>query len=519
MLTKKRKYELENDELSKNIDTINLDDDSDYSDYSDNTDDDLFDLDAEINKRRKVDKHGFKVLADVKKTIEATEPNLEILIRTPMSLEDRVKLVHQYDIYRQQIPRTMEWSAMRDLYLSMFKEYTANYQETLGYTKKQIQELEKLENELKSTCNYSTSSLKHKILTLNADTTTKKIIYEHYEEFCRYKTNGDDYNKKKQWLKWATSMPYKNEPTITPKNIKEFIYKCKEKLDSELYGMEKVKEQLLVYISTKLQNPDLSRSNLALVGPPGVGKTKIARLIATLLGWGFEHISLGGISKLSFLRGFEYTYAGSEPGIIAKSLSRIGHTHGIILLDEMDKISDNPDISSFLLHVTDSSQNYNFRDTYLADIPINLSKIWFIASMNTKNIDKVLLDRFWVIDVDGYTRREQSDIVNLYTLPKILKSMLIDKTHIKFADHVVSYIIDRYINRDDKGVRSLEKLTEIIVDRVNFLITHQDDAGKLSFNTSFMVGGRLDYPLVITKDLVEKLLSNIKVERELSYIM
>lgn len=515
MITRKRKQYVD----TKN--TLSSDNDSDNN--SDNDSDsynsgDFLDLEKEISKRQKIDKKGSKILQTVKNYIDSQEPDLETLIRTPLLLEDRVKLFLHYEQYKQEIPHTYEWVSMRNLYNSMFKDYVNNYSQIACFTKRELDNLNVLEEELKLYSQDSQTMIRYKILTLDVDISIKKILYESYQELLNLKTNGDEYTKRKQWLKWAISVPYKTEQIDYKMNIKDFMVKCKEKLDKELYGMDNVKEQLLVYMNSKLLNPKAQRTNLALVGPPGIGKTKIAKLVAEMLGWGFEHISLGGIQKLSFLKGFEYTYTGSEPGLIAKSVCRLGHSHGVLLLDEMDKIGNSTEISSFMLHVTDSSQNYNFRDTYLAEIPINLSNLWFIASMNSKNIDKILLDRFWIIDVDGYTQREQESIIRLHTLPKILKNLSLKKTDIKFDHNVIYYIIEHYIDDSDRGVRSLEKITQLLVDRIMFLVNNRNSSGELPFKMSFSTGTSLSYPVLVTRELADKLLTGIKQRESVFYI-
>ena len=161
--------------------------------------------------------------------------------------------------------------------------------------------------------------------------------------------------------------------------------------------MADIKEQILLFINSKLLNPDMKGCCLGLIGPPGTGKTSIARIIAEVLDYPFEQISFGGVTNTEFIKGHDFTYIGSQPGIIAKSLTRMKYKNGILFFDEYEKISANKDIVSTLLHITDPSQNNTFRDQYLSDITIDLSSIWFIYSMNEFPEDSALKDRIYSI--------------------------------------------------------------------------------------------------------------------------
>ena len=176
-------------------------------------------------------------------------------------------------------------------------------------------------------------------------------------------------------------------------------------------------------------NPNMKKTNLGLIGPPGVGKTSIARLISEIMDWGFEQISFGGIDRSDFLKGHEYTYVGAQPGAIVKALQKMGHKNGILFLDELEKISKKPDITAALLHLVDQTQNSEFKDNYLGDISIDLSKIWFIGSMNNIPTDSAFADRWWIIRVNGYRDSEKKEIIKSYLLPKALKNMNQNKNH------------------------------------------------------------------------------------------
>ena len=182
----------------------------------------------------------------------------------------------------------------------------------------------------KITCVNNQIDLKYKILSLETSIENKKIIFNKYEELINLENINEEYSKLNSWLKWAISIPYNKIKINKIDNITEFIKQASIKLDEHLFGMKKIKEQILLFLSSKILNPNMKKSNLGLIGPPGVGKTEIAKIISSLLDIGFEQISFGGINNGNFLKGHSYTYVGSEPGEIVKCLKKIGHNNGII---------------------------------------------------------------------------------------------------------------------------------------------------------------------------------------------
>lgn len=498
--------------ISKNNEKTQSESDSeDYNDEDDEQDEDYYQentIEKQLKKLKSSNKKLYNKLTKVQQEIEKSEPKVEDLFNSELLLQDQALLCQYYEIYKTQIPNTHEWLETRNTYNKLLSEFKANYKQYTQYTKKQQH---KMEIEAKKFSSYNTKlELKYKILNLETSDYNKEIIYRRYEELVRMKSYDDEYGKLKKWLEWAISIPHDKIKKIKNKNISKFIKDASKKLDKELYGMQKIKEQILLFLSAKLMFPDMKHTNLGLVGQPGTGKTSIARLIAKIMDWGFEQISFGGIERADFLKGHEYTYVGAQPGEMVKCLKKIQHKNGVIFMDELDKIEQNNDIKSALLHITDQTQNTEFRDNFLSEITIDLSHIWFISSMNKIPQDKALADRWWIINIDGYTQEDKIHIVKNYIVPKILKNLKIDINSIIFEDTEISFLINKVCNSQDKGIRTIEKFIKDIINKIYFIITHQDKKGLLPFKVSFDPKFKINLPLIVTKEIINILVNNNK---------
>ena len=455
----------------------------------------------------------FKKLEDVNSEIEKTEPNVMELFNIPLRIEDRAKLCQYYEIYKSQMPNTYEWLESRTRYNKMLKDYKIGYEQ---YNKFSKEEHSKMKKEEENFTNYNPElSLKYKILNLQTSSHNKSIIYKRYEELINFECSNEEYSKLKHWLQWVIEIPHDKIKEIKVKNITEFIEKASKKLDEELFGMEKVKEQILLFLSAKLYNPNNKRNNIGLVGPPGVGKTAIARLISEIMEWGFEQISFGGVDKADFLKGHDYTYIGAQPGEIVKCLKRMGHKNGVIFLDEFEKISENPDIRSALLHLIDQTQNSEFKDNFLGEITIDLSYIWYIASMNNIPKDQALADRWWIIKVDGYNNSEKLQILKNYLIPKALKNIGLENNSISFKDQALKNLIENICKYNDKGVRTIQKYINDLLNKIHFINIHQNENGKLPFKTSFNIDFKINYPIIFNT----KMLKNFIENKQLDYML
>lgn len=235
------------------------------------------------------------------------------------------------------------------------------------------------------------------------------------------------------------------------------LTKAREILEADHYGLTKVKERILEYLAVRTLTKKGDSPILCLVGPPGTGKTSIARSVAKALGKKYVRISLGGVRDEAEIRGHRRTYVGAMPGRIVQSLHQAGVKNPLMLLDEIDKVSSDykGDTASALLEVLDSEQNSKFADHYV-EIPVDLSQVLFIATANdVQTIPRPLLDRMELIEITSYTENEKFHISREHLIPKQMKNNGIGESQLTITDDALAEIISGYTK--EAGVRSLER--------------------------------------------------------------
>ena len=267
-----------------------------------------------------------------------------------------------------------------------------------------------------------------------------------------------DYSVQRAYLELVLDLPW-GEYTKDHFDLK----RAKKILDRDHSGLEKVKERILEHLAVLKLKGDLKAPILCLYGPPGVGKTSLGKSIAEALGRKYERVSLGGMRDESEIRGHRKTYIGAMPGRIIKSIKKANSSNPIFVLDEIDKITRDThgDPSSAMLEVLDPEQNNAFYDNYL-EMGYDLSKVMFIATANSLNtIQPALRDRMEIIEINGYTMDEKTEIARKHLLPKQLKEHGLKKTDLKVSKKVLEKSVEGYTR--ESGVRGLDKVVAKLV--------------------------------------------------------
>ncbi|MBQ6846354.1 MAG: endopeptidase La, partial [Oscillospiraceae bacterium] len=277
-------------------------------------------------------------------------------------------------------------------------------------------------------------------------------LEEELSRLSRLSVMSQEYGVVQNYIETVLAMPWE----ITTKENTDIV-KAKEILDRDHYGLEKVKERILEYLAVKCLAEDTKGSIICLAGPPGTGKTSIARSLAESLGRKYVRVSLGGIQNEAEIRGHRKTYVGAMPGRIVTALKQAGSKNPLILLDEIDKMSSDfrGDPTAAMLEVLDPEQNKGFRDHFL-ELPIDLSQVLFVTTANSiENIPAPLYDRMDIIEISGYTEEEKLNIAKKYLLPKQRKENGLTAKSLKVSDKTIRLLIEGYTR--ESGVRSLER--------------------------------------------------------------
>lgn len=291
-----------------------------------------------------------------------------------------------------------------------------------------------------------------RIDSLNISNIYKEKLKKEVLKFRSNIGNIQENNVLRNYLDTVLELPW-NEYTTDNIDIKN----ASRILEEDHYGLEKIKERVLEYLAVRLLNPVGHGPILCLAGPPGTGKTSIARSVAKALERKYIRLSLGGVRDEAEIRGHRRTYVGSMPGRIVDSLRQAKSFNPLILLDEIDKTSGNHkgDLSSALLEVLDGEQNSKFRDHYI-EIPVDLSQVLFIATANDiEQIPVPLRDRMEIIEVSSYTENEKFHIAKNYLIKKQILTNGLTMEELEFSDNAIRKLIHNYTR--EAGVRTLER--------------------------------------------------------------
>ncbi|KAL3499813.1 hypothetical protein ACH5RR_038906 [Cinchona calisaya] len=295
------------------------------------------------------------------------------------------------------------------------------------------------------------------------------------------------YNSSRVYLELLADLPWQKASEECELDLKA----ARERLDSDHYGLVKVKQRIIEYLAVRKLKPDARGPVLCFVGPPGVGKTSLASSIAAALGRKFVRISLGGVKDEADIRGHRRTYIGSMPGRLIDGLKKVAVGNPVMLLDEIDKTGSDVrgDPASALLEVLDPEQNKTFNDHYL-NVPYDLSKVIFVATANRiQPIPPPLLDRMEVIELPGYTPDEKLRIAMRHLIPRVLDQHGLNSDCLQIPEAMVNLVIQRYTR--EAGVRNLERNLAALARAAAVKVAEQEEAVPLSKDVQ-----RLASPLI-----------------------
>ncbi|MFA6200316.1 MAG: endopeptidase La [Bacteroidales bacterium] len=322
------------------------------------------------------------------------------------------------------------------------------------------QQLKTIQEELGgSPTEQAVSELVEKVKEKHWNKETEELFHKELLKLERMHSSSPDYSVQLNYLNFMIELPWCE---YTTDNFD--LFKAKKILDTDHYGLEKVKERIIEYLAVLKLKGDMKSPILCLVGPPGVGKTSLGKSVAKAIGRNYIRMALGGLNDESEIRGHRKTYIGAMPGRILKSINKAKSSNPVFVLDEIDKVTGmniNGDPSAAMLEVLDPEQNTAFHDNYL-DIDYDLSRVMFLATANSlSTIQPALIDRMEVINIPGYIFEEKLQIAKKHLIPKQIKEHGMNKTQITINDAVISKVINEYTR--ESGVRQLEKMIAKLV--------------------------------------------------------
>ena len=448
-------------------------------------------IEADAQEVKNSDEISFEQTAYIRTSIEILEEYIELRTRNvqdtvnmlkeiksagkfcdiastylPFSFSQRLDILFELDetkriklLYDMLVDESKIAKIEQKIHRQIRREMTKN--ERIHYLRSQLDAINKELGQF-GDGNYSkVEKYRQELKKLKISDTIKEKIEKEISKLERENRYSSEAEVSRNYIDTFFSLPWDkhNEEKIDLKY-------CEEILDSEHFGMEKVKDRIVEYLAVKKISKTLKSPIICFVGPPGVGKTSIAKSIAKSINRKFARISLGGVRDEAEIRGHRRTYVGAIPGRIINTLIEVKSNNPVILFDEIDKMSQDykGSVESAMLEVLDPEQNKTFTDHYL-EYEFDLSKVMFITTANTLDtIPRPLLDRMEIISLSGYTEMEKLEIAKRYLLPKQLKEHNFKPDFIKISDEVMKKIVTNFTR--ESGVRALEQKISTICRKV-----------------------------------------------------
>ena len=414
------------------------------------------------NKMMPVLENKDAILNSLRKGISSAEFSDVIAINIIGDFKSHLKYLFELDITKRLL-MILEDLRKQKYFASLESKIDEEVKRSINEAQKEYylrEKMKAIQDELGDKAKKETDidALRKKIKEAKMPKTVEEKAYNELNRYMSTPSTSPESGIIRTYLDFLIALPW-NTQSVDSDDIK----KAKEILDEDHYGLDKVKERILEYLAVKIMTQKNPQAILCLVGPPGVGKTSLAKSIARALNKKFVKLSLGGVKDESEIRGHRRTYLGALPGRILQNLKRAGTNNPVFLLDEIDKMSSDykGDPTSAMLEVLDGEQNQFFSDNYLEE-PFDLSHVFFIATANyLGNIPEPLRDRIEIVEVSSYTEYEKFEIATHHLLKKQLLANGLDESKFSISDQAIYSIIQNYTR--EAGVRELERLLSSII--------------------------------------------------------
>lgn len=468
-----------------------------------------------IKMSKKISAETYSSVADIEEPGRMADV---ISSHLPLKLKEKQEILETVDI-KERMNRIIEILHNEKEVLNLEKKIGQRVKRSMERTQKEYylrEQMKAIQKELgeKEGKSGEIAELTEKIEQAGMPEHVKATAFKELDRYEKVPSSSAESAVIRNYIEWLISLPW------TKKTDDDLdIHKAERILNKDHYGLEKVKERVLEYLAVQQLTRSLKGPILCLAGPPGVGKTSLARSIATSLNRKFVRISLGGVRDESEIRGHRRTYVGAMPGRIIQGMRKAGTINPVFLLDEIDKMSSDfrGDPSAAKLEVLDPEQNHNFSDHYIEE-PYDLSKVMFIATANDlSTIPGPLRDRMEIITIAGYTELEKIHIAKDHLLPKQIKEHGLTKAQLQVREDAIQKIV-RYYTRE-AGVRGLErqlaticrKTAKIIVsgEKKRVVVSEKNVEEFLGSRNSGMAKPRWKTRLVLPLALLTQLLAVI----------
>lgn len=412
---------------------------------------DSFDEYLQLNPQAKTDAYDMSIAFKEAEIFADT-----VAVQLDLAIEDKQRIIESFDV-KERLNLINELIYKENQIMKLEKQISEKVQESVKQNQKEYilrEQLKVIQQELGNGEDAASEAAGwiEKLDALNLDEKIADKVKKEINKFTKMMPSSPDSAVIRNYVETILALPWNNSSKTNSD-----LRKAEKILNEDHYGLEKVKERILEYLAVVHLSKGIKGPIICLVGPPGVGKTSIAKSIARATGREYVRMSLGGVRDEAEIRGHRRTYIGAIPGRIISSIKDAGTNNPVFLFDEVDKIGADfkGDPASALLEVLDPEQNKEFTDHFL-EIPFDLSKVMFITTANsTDTIPRPLLDRMEVIEVSGYTEEEKVKIAQQYLVPKQMKAHGLKKKNFSISEKAVRDLINYYTR--ESGVRNLER--------------------------------------------------------------